>query len=708
VAAGRRADATLEVGGEPTRLVRGWSTTVELFEVLGVAPVLGPGFRPGDDALGAEPIAVVSDSLWRQLGRSRSIVGQRIELAGRLHTVVGVMPRGFWFPDPTIDVWVAEEVDPQEQNGNYALIGRMRPGFTVEAMGPQLERITRLLDERYDFPEQWDLTRDPTLTPVRESLLGSVRPALLALLVAMAVILVIACVNVSALMLGQVDSRGTELAVRAALGAGRARLLQQLVVESLVLGSLAGLAGAALAAAGFRLLVLALPLGALTANASLDWSLFWIAMVVALVAATATAIAPSAAIARCDPQSRLGTMRTAGIAGGRGGRLETGLVVAQIALVLLLAAGAALLVRSVANLRAIDPGIDIDGIAVLDIVMPDTLEQSRRPRVIDEILRAVRGLPGIESAAATQRLPLRGSANNWGILVEGRPDLEATTTAFRLVSPDYFQTMGIEVRSGRGLLDTDRDADAAEAAVVINQAVADQYFPGVDPLGRRIAFRTGRWDRVVGVVGNVSEATLTPEPFPARYMVYEQVGRVGNTHTIVLRTAGRRDPAAILDSARLAIQAAAPGVAVQETTTMRHVFTRAIGPAHQVMSLLTLLGALAMTLGMIGVYGVVSHFVNRRQREWGIHLALGMAPPAVAGRILARGGAILLAGIVVGLAAFLALARLLRSFLYELSPTDLGAIGGATAILIAAGFLATFLPARRASRIDPAAVLREQ
>jgi ABC-type antimicrobial peptide transport system permease subunit len=191
-------------------------------------------------------------------------------------------------------------------------------------------------------------------------------------------------------------------------------------------------------------------------------------------------------------------------------------------------------------------------------------------------------------------------------------------------------------------------------------------------------------------------------------MVYEQVSRVSNAQTVVVRAAERRDPAAILDSARRAIQAAAPGIAVQETTTMRNVFTRAIGPAHQVMSLLTLLGALAMTLGVIGVYGVVSHFVNRRQREWGIHMALGMAPVTVAGRILARGGSMLFAGILVGLVAFLTLARLLRSFLYEISPTDLRAIGAATAMLVAAGILATLLPARRASRIDPAVVLREQ
>ena len=708
VAAARPADATLDVDGEPTRLVHGWSASSELFSVLGVSPVLGPGFRPGDDVLGAEPVAVLSQSLWRELGASPAIVGQRIEFAGEPHTIAGVMPEGFWFPDPTVDVWFAEQIDPQEQNGNYTLIGRMRPGLDVEAMGPQLERITRLLDERYDFPEQWDLTREPRLTPVREALIGSIRPALLALLAAMAVILLIACVNVAALMLGQVDTRGTELAVRSALGRRPSPTAPAARDRVAGAGRAGGRGRRGARGRRLRLLVSALPLGALAETAVLDWNVSWTAMIVALIAATGVALAPGFSVARSDLRSRLATTRTGGV-GGRGGRLESGLVVAQVALVLLLASGATLLVRSVANLRAIDPGVDVEGIAVLDVIMPVTVEPARRPQVVDELLGAARSLPGVASAAATQRVPLRGVADNWGIIVEGRPDLADTTTAFRIVSPDYFETMGIEVRSGRGLLDTDRDAGATEGAVVINQAVADKYFAGVDPLGRRIAFRDGRWDRIVGVVDNVAEGTLSAEPFPARYMVYEQVPRLRNAQTIVLRR--RRpghDPAAILDSARRAIQAAAPGIAVRETTTMENVFTRAIGPALQVMSLLTLLGALAMTLGVIGVYGVVSHFVNRRQREWGIHLALGLSPPAVAGRIVARGGAMLGAGIVLGLAAFLALARLLASFLYEISPTDLGAIATATAILIAAGLLATLIPARRASRIDPAVVLREQ
>jgi putative ABC transport system permease protein len=533
-----------------------------------------------------------------------------------------------------------------------------------------------------------------------------VRPTLLAMLGAMALILLIACVNVAALMLGQVDSRGTELAVRSALGAGRQRLLRQQVVESLVVGVLAGLVGAVLALLGFRFLVGALPLGALVGTAVVDWTLFAAAMAIALLAATLVALVPGVSVARSDLQARLTRSRTGGVA-GRGGRLESVLVVAQVALVLLMVSGAALLIRSVGNLRAIDPGLDVRGVAVVDLVVPATTPSAEQPRLVRELVEAAGAVPGVAYAGAAQPLPLRGGGNNWGIGIEGRSDLGETTTYFRVVSPDYFQTMGIRVRSGRALLETDRLA-TEEGVVVINQALADRYFPGADPLGQRIAFMPGRWDRIVGVVDDVAEGQLTDDPEPARYMLYEHVPWLRPSHSIVLRAEGGRDPAALLDPARRAIQAAAPGVAVQELTTMENVFNRAIGPARQVMALLSLLGALALVLGVVGVYGVVSHFVIRRRRDWGVRIALGMRPARVVRQIVGRGGALVGSGIAIGLIGFLVLARLLASFLYGVEAADPLALLGAAAILLGAGLLAAFLPARRASHIDPALVLREQ
>ena len=707
LAAFRSRDVPMQLGDAPAQLVKGVAGTAELFQVLGVKPSVGPGFRPGDDRNTAEPVAVLSHSLWRELGASPSIVGEQIELGGVKRTVVGVMPRGFWFPDPTVRVWLAEQLDPEDGSGNWGLIGRMRQGTRIDGMGGELGRIMKLMHAQFDYPEgEWDKRVNPTLTPLRDRLVGEIRPAVLATFGAMAVILLIASVNVAALMLGQVDSRGTELAVRSALGAGRRRLLIQLVVESLVIGAMAGVLGALMALAGFKFLAAALPLGTLAEAATIDWGLLAAAIAIALAAATAVAMVPGVSVARSDLQTRLTRTRTGGI-GGRGGRVESALVVAQVALVLLMVAGAGLLIRSVRNLRAIDPGVRVEGVAVLDVVMPSATEPARRPQVMRELLDAVRALPGVEAAASTQRLPLRGSSDNWGLTIERQPELEDATTAFRVVAPDYFRTMGIPVRSGRGLLETDQNAAATEGAVVINQALADKFFPGRDPIGERIGF-TERWDRVVGVVGNAAESDLNPEPVPARYMVYEQALWLLPGQTVVIRMRDGRDPAAILDPARRAVQRALPQVAIQDQTTLANVFDRAIGPARQVMSLLTLLGMVALALGTIGVYGVVSHLVTRRKRDWGIRIALGMQPAQVVRHIVGRGGTLVGAGIVLGLIGFLVMARLLGSLLYGVGTADPLSLLGATAILLGAGLLAAFVPARRASRIDPAHVLREQ
>lgn len=703
----RRMDVPLQPGDGPARLLAGAAATAELFQVLGVPPAVGPGFRPGDDRADAEPSVVISHALWRELGSDPAIVGSRLELAGENRTVVGVMPQGFWFPDPTVRIWLANRLDEDDQGGSWGMVGRLRPGMAPEAMSGELDRLMAVMDERFDYPEgEWDKRVNPTLTPLRERLVGSVRPAVLATLAAMAVILLIACVNVSALMLGQMDSRETELAVRSALGAERGRLLRQLTVEALAIGALAGLVGAGLATLGFHYLVGALPLGALAESATIDWPLFAAAMAIALGAALLVTLAPGFSLARGDLQGRLTRARTGGI-GGRGGRLESGLVVAQVALVLLMAAGAGLLIRSVANLRAIDPGVEVEGRAVVDLVLPATIEPERRPQLVRAIVEAVEALPEVRSAASAQMIPLRDLGNNWGIEVEGREVPEGTTTAFRPATPGYLETMGIELLSGRSLQASDRDADAEEGVVVINQALADQFFPGEDPLGRRIAFMS-RWDRIVGVVENAAERGLDAEPVPARYMTHEQVPWLLPIESVVIRVQPGRDPAAVLDAARRAIQATAPTVAIQDLTTMDHLFDRAIGPARQVMSLLSLLGALALALGTIGVYGVVSHFVTRRRRDWGIRIALGMRPGRVVRRIVGQGGALVGAGIVLGLAAFLLLARLLASFLYGIGAADPLSLAGATAILLGAGLLAAYLPARRASRIDPAVVLREQ
>jgi putative ABC transport system permease protein len=708
VAAYRPVDVTFTERDGPTRLLPGVTGSAELFDVLGVQPRVGPGFEPGDDAAGAEPVVVLSDALWRELGADPAIVGRRLELAGQLRTVVGVMPPGFWFPSPDVKLWTALELNDEDGSGNYSLIGRVAPGGSLNNLDPHLSRIAASLGQLTTYPEEWDKTRSPTVTPVRQRLVGPLRPALLASLGAMAVILLIACVNVTALMLGQTEVRAGELAIRNAMGAGRQPILRQLLVEALALGAVAGLVAAGLSVLAFRFLLSVLPLGELASAATLGWGQFWAAMAVSLVASTAVALAPVLAVARTDLQAVLTRGRTGGV-GGRGGRLEGALVVGQVALALMLVAGAALLARSVENRRAIDPGVDLDAVAVIDVSMPVSTAAAERRTLSLELAQAVRSLPGVAAAATTQRLPMRGSSDNWGIGIEARPSVTETTTAVRVVMPGYFETMGIRVLRGRGLEEADQDPSASEGVVVVNQALVDRYFPGGDALGQRISSLGSRWDRIVGVVENVAEGDLRADPVPTRYLVYEHVGSlVLPGQTLVIRTEPRLDPAGVLEAARGAIERAAPGVAIREATTLRRVFSRALGPALPVMTLLMGLAGLALTLGFIGVYGVVSHFVTRRRRDWGIRLALGMRPRRLLAEIVARGGLLVAVGGGIGVVGFLTLAPLLSSFLYEVGTNDAPSILLAVSVLLGAGLLAAFIPGRRASTIDPASTLREE
>jgi putative ABC transport system permease protein len=491
--------------------------------------------------------------------------------------------------------------------------------------------------------------------------------------------------------------------VRAALGANRQRLIQQLVIESVLVGLLSGAAGAGLALVGFEVLVQSLPLGALAENAALDWTVFWASMAAALIAAMIVAVVPGIVLWRGSSlQSAISMTRTGGV-GSRGGRLEGSLVVVQMALAVLLAAGAGLMIRSVANLRAIDPGVNVDGLVVVDATMPTRFTPDERRRAIASMLPSLRRLPGVTAAAAVQKLPLRGSGDNWGIRILGRPPLNATT-AFRMVTPDYFTALGVPVRRGRSFGPSDREGSAR--VVIINEALAAKFFPGEDPIGRVLQTFDEAGERIIGVVGNVSEAKLTDAPAPARYMLFEHAPP-GYQVSFVLRTDDPNRMAALVASARSVIAGEGSQLAVQLTTTMRNIFDLAMGPTGQVVTLLAILAGLALVLGAVGVYGVISHYVLRRSREYGIRIALGQQPSRVVRQVVGRGAALVAAGSAIGIAAALAVSRLLASLLYGVEATDPIAMAAAVATLLMVGMLAAFIPARRASLTDPAAVLRQ-
>ena len=692
-----------EEGGR-AQLLPGVRTTAELFDVLGTQPLLGTGFRSGDDLPGAEPTAVLSYGLWQELGGAASIVGSRLRLDGSDRLIVGVMPRGFWFPDPSVRVWLSTPLRPANRAGMYALVGRLEPGRTIAGMAEPLNRITDRLADEFTYSAEWDKTRNAELMPVTDYVLGPVRPALLATLAAMGVILLMACANVATLMLAQLRGRSSELAVRLALGAGRRRITQQLLVESGVLGLLAGLAGAVVAAFGFRLLVSALPLGELAAAVRADWSLFVTALVIAIAAAILIAVAPLFSLWRGELRDALSRARSGGI-GARSGRLEDALVVGEVALALLLAASAGVLIRSVGYLSAIDPGIEAEGVGVVQVAASGDVPQEQRRRELLQIVDRIADVPGITSAAAVQQPLLRGG-NNWGIDVQSMPDLEESTTAWRLVTRDYFETLGIRLLSGRWFDESDRHG--GELVTVIDETLAREYFGDRDPLGEFIESGLGQgWTRVIGVVSGVAHNGLTADPEPGRYLLYEQIDYTPETATLVLRADGGRDPSAAIEQAVHLIRESGADIAVQDATTAENVLALAMGPTRPIMQLMTLLGVLALTLGAVGVYGVVSHFVNRRKRDWVIRMALGLTPRNAVAQVVARGATLVGIGCVIGIAAALALTRLLSALLFGVSPADPLTLGAAALALVVAGCCAALLPGLRAGRSNSAQVLRE-
>ncbi|HUE89311.1 MAG TPA: ADOP family duplicated permease [Vicinamibacterales bacterium] len=707
VALYRHRDVILREGEGAARLVPGATASAELFDVLGVTPSLGRGFRAGDDVPGAEAVAVLSFGLWQEMGGTPTVIGTRVTLDSTPRTVVGVMPRGFWFPDPSVRVWTPEPLTPQSRSWNSTVVGRVAPNHDVGVMEAPIAQLTAMLDERFDYPTQWDKTINPYITPLRDDVLGPMRPALLATLGAMALILLIGCANVAALVLGQVDARSTEFALRSALGAKRQRLAQQLIIEVMLVATIAGAIGAAIAWTGFTVVIDALPLGAWAGSTAPDWRVFMSALAIAWAAAVLVILVPIISLCRSDLRAVLNRVRASGV-GGPGGRLENSLVIAQVAFAVLIATGATLLARSVANLYAVEPGVRVEGVAVVDVIFGSG-GRARREQTLNELTGALRGLAGVQSAGVVQKLLLRGGGYNLPINVNDGADLEGMTTEYRIVTPGYLESVGIALRQGRIIADADRAA--AERVVVINEALARKYFAGVDPLGELIGGDVespSRPARVVGVVGNAVEKRLTDDVQPVRYVALAQLPWMDTAQTFVLRAEPGVDAASLLESARRTIARVAPSVAVQQTTTMQRVLDAAIGPVRQVVLLFSIVTTLALILGAVGVYGVIAQFARRRRRDWAIRVALGCPGTRVCSYVLGHGALLVTTGIAVGIVAAALLTRLLSSFLYGVSAIDPLAFAAAGAALLGVGTVASLVPAWRAGTADPLVALREQ
>ncbi len=702
---------TLTGRGEPQRLTSA-EVSASFFDVMGLPLPLGRGFEDGENEPGRGKVVVLAHGLWQQqFGGDRAIVGQALVLDGEPYLVVGIAPPGFSYPEAT-QVWVPMLYDQRFVGARGAwylgTVARLRRGVSLEQARAELRTIgERLEREHRDQNEGLGVGA----IPLKDHVVGDVGRALSVLLGAVGCVLLIGCVNVANLLLARHARRETELAVRTALGAGRGRLVRQLLTEALALGLAGGGVGMLLAYWG-REALLALQPGDLprAAETGFDHAVLAFCAALSLVTALLFGAIPALATTRRDPALALRE-------GGRGllssrGRLGSGLVVAEIALAVTLLVGAGLLLRSFSRLAGVDPGIRTAGALTFRTALPEAhyAEDATRVAFYRALEERLHALPGVEAVGATVGLPLTDVHFNLSFEVEGRPPLppaQQPSLEVRVVTPGYFGAIGIPILAGRGF--TDSDAAGAQQVIVLSRTAVQRYFPGEDPIGRRIDIGWGSQPGkpkaggvVVGIAGDVREHGLAEVHPPEIYLPYAQ--RPMLNMSLVVRTAN--DPLATLPAARAALRELNASVPLLRIQTLDELVSRSVAGPRFYALLLGCFAATALALAALGVFGVLSYAVAQRSREIGVRLALGARPGDVLRMVLREAMTLAGLGLAIGAAGALALGRGLGSLLYDLAPSDPFAFAGAMAALALAALLASALPARRAARLDPLTALR--
>jgi len=685
--------------------------TSTLFDALGTRPLLGRPFDATEDRPGAAPVIVISYGMWREdLGADPHVIGRRIIVGNQPVTVIGVMPKGFYFATPDIRAWRPLALDPKSPSyfsGYLTLVGRTGPGVRPELVQSDIRRIARALGSRFTYPAAWDKTKHPYALPIRTYLLGDVRDPLMLLLAAATLLLGIACANAASLILARTSDRTGEMAVRSALGAGQWRLARQVLAESLVLAAGAAVLGVAIATAGFRALVAVLPLGnGFGDTVAIGWATFAAAFVLALAIALAGSAAPIRNLVRAGGGAVNRERSEEGLRRGTR-RVHGAIIVSQVAFAVLLVLGATLLIRSVDNLRAVNLGFDPSGVSTFTLVTSDNMPVESQRQFLGQVLARVSALPGVRTAGLTNRLPLRDGGYQGPMGIEGRPDLDGTNrpnSLYRTVTPAYFAAMGLRVREGRGI--DSSDVMGGLPVVVISESFARRMWPGQSALGKHIYSGWSGKMEALEVVGVTREARLTSMTGDVPFVMFVPLAQQAAISGGVLVVRSSTPPAALMPSVRRAIAQIDPQVAVARIETMDDVVAGALAEPLRLRFFLTVFAAIALVLGTIGVYGVVSYAVARRRAEFAIRMALGASPKRVLREVVERGLAPVIAGVAIGIVAALAVSGLLHRFLYGLGATDPVSLAAAAGALLAAGIAAALIPAARAGRTSPADALR--
>ncbi len=691
----------------------------DFLPALGISPELGRGFSPDEEKVGTR-VVLISHALWAsRFGSDRSILGRQLKLNGNLYSVIGVMPSTFRFPvnEPRNDFWttLAVDDDPNDPRPNTAergahflsVFGRMKPGVVVEQVDQDVRAIAVSLAKEYpNTNTRHDSARAKTAIA---ALLGNTRPALLVVLGAVVMVLLIACGNIANLMLARMRERQREIAMRSALGAGRKRIVRQLLVESLALSVIGGLAGCGLAflatPAILRLVGNSVPRAA---QAGVDLRVLTFSILLSLVAGVIFGIVPAVVSSRTNLVSTLKEGGRSDIAGRDW--LRSSLIVAQVALGLVLTAGAGLLINSFANLQRANEGFNPDNLLTAFFETPDWRYKTTRPQFYREYFDKLRAIPGVQSAGGTEILPMTNDAAVISFEDPEHPVPKGQDPAadFAPISPQYFSTMQIPLLEGRDF--TERDDVNSSQVLIVNQAFAQKYFPGEEVLGKKLKPGAGNgkpegppWREIVGVVGDVRLFMTQREMRPAMYAPASQLDSWCCMYTIVRSTV---DPVSLEQSIRRTVASMDSELPVTNVRTMRELMSTGLSQPRFTMVLLGTFAGLAITLTIVGLYGVMTYSVTRRTREIGVRMALGAQRPGVLVMVLRDAAVLLALGIVVGIAAVLASASVLQSMLYGTGSRDPIVLALVCAGVAFAGLLAAYVPAFRAARVDPMVALR--
>jgi len=693
---------------EPERIPRA-VVTASFFPTMGVNPVQGRALLKEDELSGSAPVAVLSHGLWqRRFGANPNVVGNRITLGGRSVTVVGVMPIGFEYP-AKVQIWMPLRTDPNERRDNRYLqvLARLKPTATLDGAQSQIDTLSARLRQQYpETNEGWSAR----LKSLRDWTTRDVRTSLLLLLGAVGFVLLIACANVANLLLARASARRKEIALRTALGAGRWRIIRQLLTESSLLAALGGAVGLTLSILLTRLLVAISPADVPRLDEiGLDARVLGFTVGVVGLVGLLFGLAPALQASKTDLNDVLKE-------GGRGSseghwrnRVRALLVVSEIALSLLLLIGAGLLVKSFVLLRDVNPGFDAQNVLTMRVSLPGARykEPQQQASFFRELTERVKALPGVEAAGATLTLPLGGTDFSVGrsFIREGRPltTEEASDSDYFVVTPDYFKTMRIPVKTGRSF--TDRDTAETPPVVVINERIARRVFAGEDPIGKRITvWRDEKFAReIIGVVGDVKSSRLDAETGYQIYVPHAQDAGWGAL-SLAVRTKG--EPEALTSQVRGAILSIDKNQPAHDIKTMDDVFSASVANTRLVVLLFGVFAMFALLLTSIGLYGVIAYSVAQRTREIGIRLALGAQTKDVLRMIITQGMILALIGAGLGLAGAFAATRVMRNLLYGVSATDPLIFIGVALLLTVIALLACYIPARRATKVDPLIALR--